>query len=704
MLVGINDYSNVPGCKSFEGSDDDIEMMKSLLLSKYKFNETDIEILFDKDATKEGIINSLNKLSSGIRKGDIIVFYYTGHGAYQKNSLSYNNPSKLDEGIVPYDAGVSKGLLRDKELAVIFDKMIQNGAVLTCIYDCCHSGGMSRGLSIPNGYITKSAESFMEMDAMDPTEPSVITEKGALILAACTSEQKAQSFEKGSIFTSSLVAELNNSLSIEPVSKLMSRVSARVHVLFRNQEPVASGNERMNKSLLGDENSSLPEINLFSVIKDKDVLNAGIAAGLDSGCILKKYYMENTGKDVEIVLTDVKNLNFSNYSILKGNESDIETGDLFYVTKWKIAGKHNLSVWIPFTDKSNEELRKFYNDLKSKLTGKVTFIDEPTVEEPTKLIYFNNQNWVLISQGKEINLGENPDIKALSSHFQKNDKLFVSLPLNISVYDEAVKKYEDEFNNVKLLKSQDGADFILCGRVDKNEILYSWIRPDNIDNNKSTMPVRSTWLTTAHNNLSDSIVFFSAKLAKINAWLNIDNNFDNENFPYSLAVKRKSDGKIIQGEEPLYDSQKCQLVLITDSEKLSKWKPKNPRYVYVIGLDRYGKSSVLYPQNKDIEQIRTLPYDKESPPQEIELEKSNFTITKPFGTDTYVLITSDSRIPDIELLNDSIGVLTDEAKRKGSFDDFADYIFGTTTAKKRGDIMLTTSWSVKRITIESRKK
>ncbi len=706
LLIGINDYSNVPGCISFNGSDDDIAMMKSLLLSKYRFKENDIEILFDKEATKQGIVDALNKITSGIKIGDIIVFYFTGHGSYQKNSLSFNNPSKLDEGIVTYDAGETKVLLRDKELAHLFDKMIKRGAVLTCIYDCCHSGGMSRGFFIPYGYINKSAEFFIEIDAMDPAEPPVISEEGALILAACTKEQEAQTSKEGSIFTCSLTAELKNSHVNEPVSKLMSRVSARVQVRFTNQEPVASGNGRMNKSFLGDGNSSLPDINLFAVIKGiygKDVLNAGKAAGLYAGCILKKYYSDKTEKDVEIVLTDVKNLNFSNYEILKGNDNDIETGDLFYVTKWKIAGKHNLSVWIPFTDKSNEDLKKFYNNIINELSGKVSIVDEPTAEVPSKLIYFNNQNWILISHNKEINLGINPEINALNSHFQKDDKLFVSLPLQKSVYDDVEKKYKDKFNNINLLNSPEGANFILHGRAENNEILYSWFRTNSTDNNKSTMPGRTTWLSSNYKNLSDSIIIFSTKLGKINAWLGLDNPFDNENFPYSIAVKRKNDGKILQGEEPLYDGDICQLILITDNDKLSKWNPKNPRYVYVIGLDKDGRTFVLYPQDNDIEHIRKLPYDYQSPPLEIELESSSFKIKKPFGIDTYILLTSDSRIPDIQLLNDDIGVITDEIKTKSLFDDFASYIFGTTTAQRRGDITLTTNWTVKRITIESRK-
>ncbi len=109
---------------------------------------------------------------------------------------------------------------------------------------------------------------------------------------------------------------------------------------------------------------------------------------------------------------------------------------------------------------------------------------------------------------------------------------------------------------------------------------------------------------------------------------------------------------------------------------------------------------ILYPQS-DIDNIKKFSGDLNNLPLIYELENSRYTVKAPFGTDTYILITTDTRIPDLKALQ-MPGVATDV--RGNTFDEFTNYITGTNSIKKRGDCTLSTSWSVRRIIIESRKK
>ena len=70
---------------------------------------------------------------------------------------------KLDEAIVPVDAAEGAPYIRDKELAPLFDRILDNGVMLTIVFDCCHSGSLSRGQ--PENVLPKCR--YLPMDTVD---------------------------------------------------------------------------------------------------------------------------------------------------------------------------------------------------------------------------------------------------------------------------------------------------------------------------------------------------------------------------------------------------------------------------------------------------------------------------------------------------------------------------------------------------------
>jgi hypothetical protein len=706
LLIGIENYNCSPEQKlqDLKGPVNDVAKINSLLLSKFLFSNSNIKVILNDEATRDNILKSLKDLTESIQKGDIVVFYYTGHGSLQMNSLARDG-SKFDEGIVTADACQTGLLIRDKELAPIFSNMIDKGAVLTCIYDCCHSGGLSRGFPVFNAGQIKSAPPFKEIDAADPSIPPNIIEKGALVITACTKEQNANCLNGISVFTEALYTELYSNSISEQVSKLFLRVSARVQSSFTSQEPLIFGNERMGRTIFGIEPGSLPNVILIASIEKTDgtiMLQGGRAMGLEKGCVLRKYSPDGKDSGIEVEIDSVMNLNFSTIKFIKGTEKDVKPGDLFFVEKWKVAGKYNLSVWIPHSEKDFNELKKFASYVKTALQGKVQIVDDPTNESQVQVLYYND-GWFLRNAKGNIVLGSNPGVLDISKNMQTGDKLFICLPLPADAYNYLSEKYESKYTAIQSVTSPDLADYFLCGRYNGKEIEYSWIRFQSSETeNKSTLPVRTTWLKDSYTMLADSLLNYSAKLSKVKAWLDINNPYDNENFPYSLAVKRLSDGMITTGETSLDTGDECILVLTTDNEKISKWNNKKARYIYVVGIDNSGASFILYPQNSVLDNDM-LPLDLKTPPSIIELKDSKFRIQCPCGTDTYILITSDSRITDYKALKQE-GVVFDSGTRKGydPFSQFKEYIFGPGNSARSRDVTMTTSWSANNIKIVSK--
>jgi hypothetical protein len=102
-------------------------------------------MLEDEAATRDAIVRELKSLVATSRAGDVIVFQYAGHGT-QVPDISgdekHGDTPRDDEAMCPYDFA-SGALLIDDDLGEIFSRL-PDGVNLTCFFDCCHSGTITR--------------------------------------------------------------------------------------------------------------------------------------------------------------------------------------------------------------------------------------------------------------------------------------------------------------------------------------------------------------------------------------------------------------------------------------------------------------------------------------------------------------------------------------------------------------------------------
>ncbi|MEO7520446.1 MAG: caspase family protein, partial [Gemmatimonas sp.] len=103
----------------------------------------DTAFIRDKDATIEGILQSVRKLVSDARSGDVLAIQFAGHG-YQLNDVDQDESEGdgMDEALVPYDFEAGAFIL-DDDIRREFS-LIRPGVSLTCFLDCCHSGTATR--------------------------------------------------------------------------------------------------------------------------------------------------------------------------------------------------------------------------------------------------------------------------------------------------------------------------------------------------------------------------------------------------------------------------------------------------------------------------------------------------------------------------------------------------------------------------------
>jgi len=145
LLVGINDYAPVgAGGPDLRGCVNDVRDMANTLnvLGIVPAAPRTMRILTDSRATRANILTGLQWLLTGAKKGDVLVFYYSGHGSYVTDT-SGDEVDGRDETICPHDFA-SAGMIKDDDIRSLLAGL-PAGVNLDLILDSCHSGTMTRG-------------------------------------------------------------------------------------------------------------------------------------------------------------------------------------------------------------------------------------------------------------------------------------------------------------------------------------------------------------------------------------------------------------------------------------------------------------------------------------------------------------------------------------------------------------------------------
>lgn len=148
LLIAINDYQKSDARKPFNSLNNavqDAKKIKTILLDKYKFNETSLgddipTELFDSDASWDNIDEALDDIKAKMTEDDSLLVYFAGHGHVDDNGSGY---------LIPYegDTDSRRSWYKISDIADKFDKYTQNKICkhLLLILDCCYAGSAFLG-------------------------------------------------------------------------------------------------------------------------------------------------------------------------------------------------------------------------------------------------------------------------------------------------------------------------------------------------------------------------------------------------------------------------------------------------------------------------------------------------------------------------------------------------------------------------------
>jgi hypothetical protein len=640
LLIGIDEYtaSTLPvvgpkqhsGWPDLQGSANDVRILAEMLVLRYGFARKNIVTLTNQQATRDAILRSIEQhLIRPARKGDVVFYYFAGHGAQVPNAAS-DEPDRLDESIVPADSRRGAADIRDKELRPLFNRILDRGAYLTLLLDHCHSGGGFRGL--PNGSRPRGvapAPPIVDRRDYGPRPD----ERGALVLVSTQDldsawETRGDDGLMHGAFTWAWIRAMRDAVAGEPAQETFLRAQARLRGETPYQAPAMLGGTRARlRPFLGTRNRARAEHTVVAVERvnpDGDViLQAGWAHGLVSGSELAPIGDRRS----RLHVTQVLGLGRSVARMNTALPASIRSGALLEVVAWAAPQGRPLRIWAPRAARDLPALARRFAAATS-----ARWIIDPLEAAPTHLLRPRENGWELLDrEGSTTALANDDAAAAAIARLHPADSLFVQLPAA-----EAIAGAD----GIALVDHPQDADYLLAGRFHRDRVEYAWIRPlvRNSDRRASGLPQRTAWTTDPIQLRRDLVT-----LRRIQSWFTLTPPPD-PGIPYRLAVRDQKTRQLVH-DVTIVGGRVYDIVLRAPEPPPAQL---TRRHYYVFVVDSYGNSHLVFPRTGSVENRFPI---GDSTAADIALgDPSAFRISRPYGLDTYFLLSTEEPLPNPSIL------------------------------------------------------
>lgn len=300
LVIGINDYPiahhRLNGCVN------DARSLVSFLEGQYPCDQLNIKEVYDKEATRQGVIDAFGHFDAAV-DGDTCLFYYSGHGSQTPGPAEFLHldPDGMLESMVCYDSRIEHGRdLMDKEISYLIWKATHGKQLhFVTIFDCCHSGEIDRDVNVRSRMAEPARvpgqlrdflgiESYQESNVAGARRYSPPTGSHIQLAAARSNETAKEMLIDGQprgVFTYSLLNVLAQHPGAITYEELIAHLRARVAAKVGQQTPqLAAGEDDKRRLFLGQ---AIQRETTYVVSYDTTLsawyVNAGQVHGLPAG-------------------------------------------------------------------------------------------------------------------------------------------------------------------------------------------------------------------------------------------------------------------------------------------------------------------------------------------------------------------------------------------------------------------------------------
>jgi caspase domain-containing protein len=678
---------------NLKGPLNDVEEMKELLEQRYGFSE--IVMLKEKDATREGILKAIDDLTERTNPGDTVVFYFSGHGSQRLNrSRNKNQIDKclsetrmcFDQTIVPADAYKGVYDIRDQELARKFNRILDDKkARLIAIFDSCHSGTMARTLARSPAGVVARALPYDDRDVAKDAQAykgddlkHVPKDGNAIIITAANSIESAQEafFDDDQrwhgAFTRALVAVLKNaSASWRAVDVISSTQSVMNAESLPSQHAAIEGRE--NEGLFGDPLPVRLRASVVMVGDDEVHLNLGRIAGFDKGTQFTAVSTNDARKKAAVLeVTSVDGPTQSTAKIVTGSVDDVSPGTLFEISKLKVCPDAKLRLFVPSGDWDPVSVTP--QQIKDKFPG-FQWVLDPALQPVQYYVTHADGDWrAFDASNAEISPAK---VKALAGT-DKPRTAFLALPASAQLMTALRQTPAFRGGRIELASSIVGSHYMLVGREGGSGLEYALLRSDFMGprpprgyvNNEPdsdvvcstdrSLPVRTEWIHLSgtaetpdpYAAASGLLQGSAARIVKLRSWMLLQTQAQPaRSWPYRLSIQATIDGspRVVTPNTVLKPRTSYAIALVANKNDLATHTVV-PLYVYVVGFDCAAHIRPLYPPesaNGGAPQPLRNPDGTYPPRVPLDTEE---TVT-PFGADSIFLLVTPERITDMTVFS-----------------------------------------------------
>jgi hypothetical protein len=727
---------------SLKGPAHDIDSMRELLTSeKFGFPNDDrhIHVLRDAAATRDGMLKAMEKyLVTDPRPGDTVVLYISSHGSLRANPKGHGPLYDLDgtataveNTIVPYDWYLGKDDIFSRDLRHLFNLAADRGIHVTAIFDSCHSGSIARGAE-STGLVAKDFVYDPRPMPDDPypaeaagTPPERRAVNPVLVLSAAQKDQLAMDLGDADpphgLFTAALIETLNALPADRPAGDVFKRLQVAMELApdAVNQQPALdTSSARIAEPLFGGSAGSGP-LTAAVVAKDRNgvVLDIGVSADIGPGSEFTAV-TERNGLRPVLQITQSQELARSRAKVIAPAGAGVEAKDIVQLSKWVPAPHAPLYFYLATAAPTTAQLQEARHAVQA---SQLKLVADPSADLWTHHLSWDGTQWILRAHASTI--GGDPVLqeKPLVLGHQLTAAALKNIPSSGTVWFDAPFPSDaaagilrpvgpgDPPRAAQLTPDRNVASYVLAGTLADDEIRYAWFKRSELDaemqtpknfgagcSPNSAFPLRTDWTSLGGTSRpEDALTKSATQLAKLSGWLNLGTSPGvQSDFPYTLKLRRVNDTQDTDdGGRTFPGSYELRLVKHTE-DKVS------PRWIYVMAIDCQGKSALLWPtESAPPAQFPSLAGQFD----DILLPDSEFDVVEPAGTDTYVLLTTETALQNYRAL-DFEGVVSSAAKgARGAATSPLDELLEATSAGVRGAAhkATPTTWSVQKIQVLS---
>ncbi|MBF0550650.1 MAG: caspase family protein [Deltaproteobacteria bacterium] len=151
LCIGISDYTS-SHLRSLPGAENDLELVKHLLITRFGVPAKNIVELKNPQATHSGIEAAFKALARKVKSGDTVYIHYSGHGSLIQDPSGYKwsgfNPTWVSFGArsdVVSGPEIDRYDILDGEINEWLVAIYSRTQDIVFVSDSCHSATVSRG-------------------------------------------------------------------------------------------------------------------------------------------------------------------------------------------------------------------------------------------------------------------------------------------------------------------------------------------------------------------------------------------------------------------------------------------------------------------------------------------------------------------------------------------------------------------------------